>query len=51
MVRRCRGISPTYIDKTGRNGLRIGDIQLPDFWERYNKIKEGAFKTFVTFQI
>jgi adenylosuccinate synthase len=39
-----RGISPTYIDKAGRNGLRIGDILLPDFKERYNKIKEGHLK-------
>ena len=26
-----RGIGPTYMDKTGRNGLRVGDIFLPDF--------------------
>lgn len=39
-----RGISPTYIDKTGRNGLRVGDITLPDFHARYNKIKEGHLK-------
>lgn len=31
-----KGIGPTYMDKTGRNGLRIGDILLPDFKERYN---------------
>ena len=24
-----KGIGPTYMDKTGRNGLRIGDIELP----------------------
>jgi adenylosuccinate synthase len=30
-----KGIGPTYMDKTGRNGLRIGDITLPDFKERY----------------
>ncbi|MGB1241891.1 MAG: adenylosuccinate synthase [Chitinophagales bacterium] len=34
-----RGISPTYMDKIGRNGLRIGDILLPDFEERYQKLK------------
>jgi adenylosuccinate synthase len=33
-----KGIGPTYMDKTGRNGLRIGDITLPDFKERYNKL-------------
>ncbi len=34
-----KGIGPTYMDKTGRNGLRIGDIQLPDFIEKYNFLK------------
>lgn len=34
-----KGIGPTYMDKTGRNGLRIGDIMLPDFKERYEKLK------------
>ena len=33
-----KGIGPTYMDKTGRNGLRVGDIELPDFKERYNKL-------------
>ncbi|RYY32468.1 MAG: adenylosuccinate synthase, partial [Sphingobacteriaceae bacterium] len=35
-----KGIGPTYMDKTGRNGLRIGDITLPDFEERYHKLVE-----------
>lgn len=30
-----RGISPTYMDKTGRNGLRVGDLLAPDFKQRY----------------
>ncbi|WP_184627884.1 adenylosuccinate synthase [Pedobacter cryoconitis] len=33
-----KGIGPVYMDKTGRNGLRIGDITLPDFEERYQKL-------------
>ena len=33
-----RGIGPTYMDKTGRNGLRVGDIFLPDFQERYDRL-------------
>ncbi|MCU0433243.1 MAG: adenylosuccinate synthase [Bacteroidia bacterium] len=33
-----KGIGPTYMDKTGRNGLRVGDIDLPDFREKYNKL-------------
>lgn len=33
-----KGIGPTYMDKTGRNGLRVGDTALPDFKERYQKL-------------
>lgn len=35
-----KGIGPTYMDKTGRNGLRVGDLLEPDFKERYNQLKE-----------
>ncbi|MCW5908942.1 MAG: adenylosuccinate synthase [Chitinophagales bacterium] len=35
-----RGISPTYMDKTGRNGLRIGDVVSPSFNSIYQRIKE-----------
>ena len=35
-----KGIGPTYMDKTGRNGLRVGDLFEPDFKEKYNKLKE-----------
>lgn len=30
-----KGIGPTYMDKTGRNGLRVGDLEHKDFKERY----------------
>jgi len=33
-----KGIGPTYMDKTGRNGLRVGDLDL-DFIERYEALK------------
>ena len=35
-----KGIGPTYMDKTGRNGLRVGDIELADFKERYQALAE-----------
>jgi len=35
-----KGIGPTYMDKTGRNGLRVGDIELSDFRKRYNALAE-----------
>ncbi len=34
-----KGIGPTYMDKTGRNGLRVGDTLSPEFMERYNALK------------
>ena len=34
-----KGIGPTYMDKTGRNGLRVGDINSFDFDLKYNKLK------------
>src|SRR5690606_35599663 len=33
-----KGIGPTYMDKTGRNGLRMGDIERHDFKERYQAL-------------
>jgi adenylosuccinate synthase len=38
-----KGIGPTYMDKTGRNGLRIGDIQAPDFLKKYEILKNKHF--------
>lgn len=35
-----KGIGPTYMDKTGRNGLRVGDIELEDFKLRYQALAE-----------
>jgi len=35
-----KGIGPTYMDKTGRNGLRVGDIERSDFMDRYTALKE-----------
>ena len=38
-----KGIGPTYMDKTGRNGLRVGDINSEDFKEKYNQLKNKHF--------
>jgi adenylosuccinate synthase len=35
-----KGIGPTYMDKTGRNGLRVGDIELEDFADRYRALAD-----------
>ena len=34
-----KGIGPTYMDKTGRNGLRVGDLESPHFKKRYEALK------------
>lgn len=33
-----KGIGPTYMDKTGRNGLRIGDLEMSDWKDRYKAL-------------
>ncbi|MCK8522136.1 adenylosuccinate synthase [Aquimarina sp. D1M17] len=33
-----KGIGPTYMDKTGRNGIRVGDLELEDWKERYRNL-------------
>jgi adenylosuccinate synthase len=35
-----KGIGPTYMDKTGRNGLRVGDLELSDWKERYRTLAD-----------
>ncbi len=35
-----KGIGPTYMDKTGRNGIRVGDLELDDWKERYNSLRD-----------
>lgn len=39
-----KGIGPTYMDKTGRNGLRVGDLFEEDFAERYEALKNKHLK-------
>ncbi|MBP6235595.1 MAG: adenylosuccinate synthase [Saprospiraceae bacterium] len=35
-----KGIGPAYMDKTGRNGIRVGDLSAADFKTRYQIIRE-----------
>ena len=35
-----KGIGPTYMDKTGRNGIRVGDLELIDWQERYRALAD-----------
>lgn len=35
-----KGIGPTYMDKTGRNGLRVGDLEMADWKEKYRSLAD-----------
>jgi len=39
-----RGIGPTYSDKIARNGIRAGDVLLPDFKKKIKKLFEERSK-------
>ncbi|MBS3913071.1 MAG: adenylosuccinate synthase [Bacteroidetes bacterium] len=45
-----RGIGPTYRDKTGRAGIRVGDILATDFKEMYEKAKQFHLQQIAFFQ-
>ena len=34
-----KGIGPTYMDKTGRNGFRVGDLESKNWKEKYSELK------------
>lgn len=45
-----KGIGPAYMDKTGRNGIRVGDI-VDDSWQKkYNYLKEKHLKIISNFK-
>jgi adenylosuccinate synthase len=33
-----KGIGPTYMDKTGRNGMRVGDLELDNWHDKYRAL-------------
>ena len=35
-----KGIGPAYMDKTGRNGIRVGDLELDDWKEKYRALAD-----------
>ncbi|GGW85645.1 adenylosuccinate synthase [Salegentibacter mishustinae] len=35
-----KGIGPTYMDKTGRNGIRVGDLELENWKEKYRTLAD-----------
>ena len=48
-----KGIGPTYMDKTGRNGLRVGDLTSGKFNDRYQALRKkhlGLLQQFPDFE-
>ncbi len=46
-----KGIGPTYQDKIGRQGLRVGDILAPNFLERFEKLTKIHFNILKEYEI
>lgn len=43
-----RGISPAYMDKTGRNAIKIGEIFFDNFEERYQTLRDKHLEMMAT---
>lgn len=48
-----KGIGPAYMDKTGRNGIRVGDLELNDWKEKYRNLanKHEAMISFYSSEV
>jgi len=46
-----KGIGPAYMDKTGRNGMRVGDLELEDWKDRYAALTEKHIKMIDFFDV
>lgn len=46
-----KGIGPTYMDKTGRNGLRVGDLELEDWKDRYRTLADKHEKMIAFYDV
>jgi adenylosuccinate synthase len=45
-----KGIGPTYMDKTGRNGIRVGDIFAINWKEKYQKLTQKHLEMLKSFE-
>ena len=46
-----KGIGPTYMDKTGRNGMRVGDLELDNWKEKYRALTEKHIRMLDFFDV
>ncbi len=46
-----KGIGPTYMDKTGRNGMRVGDLELDNWKDKYKALTAKHIKMLNFFEV
>ena len=46
-----KGIGPTYMDKTGRNGMRVGDLEMTDWKDKYKALTAKHIKMIDFFDV
>ena len=46
-----KGIGPTYMDKTGRNGLRVGDLELDGWDEKFEALTNKHLNIINNFKV
>ncbi len=46
-----KGIGPTYMDKTGRNGIRVGDLLNKDWKKKYNLLTKKHIRMLSFFEV
>ena len=46
-----KGIGPSYQDKIGRQGLRVGDVLSPHFKEKFKKLADHHFEILKNFEL
>ena len=46
-----KGIGPTYMDKTGRNGMRVGDLELENWKDKYHALTEKHLNMLEFFKV
>jgi len=46
-----KGIGPTYMDKTGRNGIRVGDLELVNWKDKYDALTDKHLKMLKFFDV
>tara|TARA_B100001093_G_scaffold520402_1_gene615474 strand:- start:8332 stop:9612 length:1281 start_codon:yes stop_codon:yes gene_type:complete len=46
-----KGIGPTYMDKTGRNGLRIGDLEFDTWKDKFHTLSQKHLELISNYQV